>query len=108
MATRFRLDNKAFGIHVLQSQGMATVLRKIAEPVKTRAESIAPVESGEYKSSFFVETRVRTAPPYKTQRVVATVGNRSQHAVQVEYGTGGGRRTPRHRVLGRALGSAKG
>lgn len=107
MATRFRLNKKAFGVVVLQSEGMKRTMKHFAEPVKTRAEGTAPVNIGDYKSSFFIDTSVRTVPPYKTKRAVATVGNRSSHALHVEYGGGrqfGGGRSPRFRTLGKALG----
>lgn len=104
MATRFRLDKKAFGIHVLQSEGMQRAMRRFAEPVKSRAEAIAPVSSVDhqhYRDSFSIEVSVRTVPPYRTRRAVATVGNSRPYAIELEYGN---KRTPRYRVLGRALG----
>lgn len=69
-----------------------------AEEVKTVAEGISPVETGEYKSKFSVESGVVDEAGL---RAYADVVNSSSHAQHVEWGDG---HTPRHRVLGRALG----
>lgn len=100
----FRLNKKGFGIEVLQSDGMKREMKRRAEKVMARAEATAPVDTGDYKKSFRIVTSVRTVPPYKTKRAVATIGNTVPYAIHVEYGT---KNQPRRRVLGKALDAAR-
>lgn len=121
MATTFKLDKKAFGIEVLCGEGMKREMERRARRVLDRAKATAPDSEDvrryddDYKDKFFIRTSVRTVPPYKTRRAVATVGNTSNHARDVEYGRGSTRKTvttrasglERYRVLGRALDAAR-
>lgn len=79
---------------------MVALMVAHAEPVKTVAEGISPVETGEYKGAFDIESGVVDEHGL---RAYADVVNNSPHAQHVEWGDGN---TPRHRVLGRALGVA--
>jgi len=98
-AQPFRLDYKGMGEVLRGEIGLAAVLPH-AEKVKAKAEAIAPdappIGEG-YKYEFSIETGIKD----DGTRAVATVLNSSEHAFYVEFGT---KTTPRHRVLGRALG----
>lgn len=95
---RFRTDYKGIG-KMLTSPQMQREMRARAEQVQSRAESLAPHESGQYGASFRIEVDVREgAKP----RARATVINDAPAAPYVEWGTS---RTPRYRVMGRAAGS---
>lgn len=95
----FRADYKGIGL-ILKSPQMMREMKARAERVQARAVSLSPHQTGNYVASFRVETSVRVG---KTTRAIAKVINDSPHATFVEWGTS---RTPRHRVLGRAAGSA--
>lgn len=96
---KFRGDYDGIG-EMLCSPQMQAEMRARAERVQSRAESLAPVETGQYRSSFRVEVGVRDG---KTRRAEAKVINDDTAAPYVEYGTS---KTPRYRVMGRAAGSA--
>jgi hypothetical protein len=76
---------------------MQREMQQVAEQVKSKAEAIAPRDSGQYAASFRVEVGVRE----DNSRAQAKVINDDPIASYVEWGTS---RTPRHRVLGRAAG----
>lgn len=77
--------------------GMVVAMRFRADLVAARARAIAPVESGDYASSFEVSSGIR---PGKTRRAFGRVTNTSDHARFVEFGT---ENQPAHRTLRRAL-----
>jgi hypothetical protein len=97
---KFRYKGKEFG-KVLASKQMQREMEIRAEKVKDRAESLAPEETGDYKSSFRVEVEVRPGPK---PRAIAKVINASPAAPYVEWGTS---KTPRFRVMGKAAGSSE-
>lgn len=100
-AQSFRADYKGIGEMLKGQIGLKAVLPQ-AEKVKAAAEAIAPDAPplGEgYKYEFSIETGIKD-----DKRAVATVKNTSPHAIYVEFG---GKNTPRHRTLGKALGVAK-
>lgn len=84
----------------------AEMLRR-AEKVLARAEATAPdappVGVG-YREDFEITTGVKRSKK-GTTRARATVRNKSEHALFVEFG---GKNTPAHRTLGKALGEAGG
>ena len=96
---RFRANYKGIGL-ILASPQMQREMKSRAEKVRARAEALSPEDTGQYVHSFKVEISIRKG---KTTRAVAKVVNDAPHAAYVEWGTS---RTPRHRVMGRAAGSA--
>jgi len=105
MVQDFKLYYTPFGDHVLRAEWMKAEMLRRAEAVKALAESIAPdyppLGVG-YKESFEVDVDVR-ATGRGGRRACATVKNTSDHAGIVEFG---GKETPAHRTLGKALGAA--
>lgn len=85
---------------LLVGEPMKAAMVTAVEPMKLVAEAIAPVETGEYKSRFYIDSGVMDI---HGPRAYAELGNDSDHWAHVEYGDGN---TPRHRVLGRALGAS--
>lgn len=85
------------GIHdLLNSREVEAMLLAHMEERKLLAIALAPVGwTGRYKTSFVVEAGV------KKDRVKAVLRNDAPEAMAVEFGAG---QTPRHRVLGKALG----
>lgn len=112
MATRYRGSRsryehkyKAFGDEVLRAPFMRRQMLDRAYAVKAAAEAISPVASGEYLRSFEVSAGIRPAGKRRARRAYARVTNTAPHAMAVEFGFG---RTPRYRVLGKALGVVPG
>jgi len=95
---RFKADYRGIG-KILTSRQMQQEMKARAEKVQDRAEALAPVHTGAYKSSFRVEVGVRRDGK---PRAVAKVINDDEAATLVEWGA---KRTPRYRVLGRAAGA---
>lgn len=83
---------------------MVDEMKRRAENVKAAAEASAPdatpVGVG-YKYEFRVESGIREGD---SRRAFGRVVNDSPHAAFVEFG---GRSTPKHRTLGKALDAAK-
>jgi hypothetical protein len=94
-----------FGREVLRSDFMRQQMRDRAYAVLLAAQSLAPVETGEYLRSFQLTTGIRATGRRGARRVYARVTNTSDHAMAVEFGWG---KTPRYRVLGHALGVVPG
>lgn len=80
MATRVTL-NSAGVAALLRSRGVDQALEILARRVEARAKATAPVETGEYRDSIHVETRLRG-------RVVKRIGSGVDHARVVEAKTG--------------------
>lgn len=103
MSQPFRLSYKSMAAYLVSDDMLKMVAQKGAV-VKKTAEATAPdyepLGTG-YVTSFELEVGVRegTHP-----RACATVKNTSEHAIFVEFG---GKATPRHRTLGKAIGAAK-
>lgn len=93
----------AFGNQVLRVDFMKSQMRFRAAKIMVSAQAMSPVETGEYKASFEIESGVRQTG--RTRRAYGRVSNTAPHAMAVEFGWG---RTPRYRVLGRALGVVPG
>lgn len=96
MPARFRMSKRGVG-QLLRSPMVLSEMVRRAEVIKGVAEGIAPVESGEYQRSFFVQPVPRGGR--RRDRAVAIVGNRAPHGAHVEYGT---ERVTAHHVLLRA------
>lgn len=96
MPARFKMSKRGVG-QLLRSPMVLSEMVRRAEVIKGVAEGIAPVESGTYKSSFFVQPVPRGGR--RRDRAVAIVGNRAPHGAHVEYGT---ERVTAHHVLLRA------
>lgn len=106
MAASFRASYKGIG-ELLTAEFVRAEMARRAEKVKARAEATAPdyTPFGEgYKFEFEVVVGTKTSKR-GTRRAVATVRNKSNHALWVEMG---GKNTPKHRTLGRALSEAGG
>ena len=78
---RAKLNHTEIGAW-LRSPEMAAAMMAEAEPVLARAQSGAPVRTGEYRDSLRAWTEVHGS------RVVARVGSDSDHALAVEAATG--------------------
>jgi len=104
--TTFNASYKGLGELLVAEFIRAEMVRR-AEKVKARAEATAPdyTPFGEgYKYEFEVVAGTKRSKK-GTRRAVATVRNRSHHALWVEMG---GQNTPKHRTLGKALSEAGG
>lgn len=97
---RFRASFSGIG-RMIRSPEMQAEMRRRAEKVKRAAEATAPVDSGEYKSSFQVTSGARGG--VRKDRAYGRVTNSVPHAFYVEYGTS---KTPAHHTLRRALSAA--
>jgi hypothetical protein len=95
---KFRGDYKGIG-KILRSTQMQREMETRAERVKSKAEALAPRDSGQYSASFRVETGVREG---RKPRAVSKVINDARNAPYVEWGTS---KTPRHRTMGKAAGT---
>lgn len=85
MARRVRYEMNFPGLgRVMRGPGMQAMLRTEAERGKQYAELIAPVETGDYKSSFRVSSESRGKGRWK-DRAVGYLFNDSDHAVLVEF-----------------------
>jgi hypothetical protein len=98
--TRFKASYSGIG-KMIRSPGMGAEMRRRAEKVKPLAEATAPVDSGEYKSSFKVTSGARGG--VRKDRAYGRVTNSAPHAFYVEHGTS---KTPAHHTLRRALSAA--
>lgn len=96
---RFKGNYKGLG-QILTSKQMQNEMEARARRVQSRCVATSPRDTGNYSSSFRVETGVR---PGAKPRAESKVINDDEAAAYVEWGTS---RTPRHRVMGRAAGSA--
>lgn len=104
MASWYEHNYGAFGQQVLRASWMTSAMRARATAIMSTAQSIAPVDTGEYVASFEISDGLT---PYGGEgiRVYARVTNTAGHAAAVEYGYG---RVPRHRVLGKSMYAAGG
>jgi hypothetical protein len=78
--TGVRINHRGMA-DLLKSEGVRALLREKAEGVAARAESSAPVKSGEYRDSIRVESATTDRA---VERVIAT----APHALIVEAKTG--------------------
>jgi hypothetical protein len=83
---RYHLDRAAFREHVLNAPWMVEAMKSRAERGKVFAESIAPVDTGEYAASFEVESG--THGGLHGDRAYATLKNTDPAAPYVEFGNG--------------------
>lgn len=94
----FKPNRRGIG-ELLKGPEAEAMLLAVMEERKGVAEAISPERTGHYKASFAVE------PGVKPDRACAVLRNDADYAIDVEFGA---KNTPRHRVLGRALGVAEG
>jgi hypothetical protein len=80
---RYQMNFEGLG-KIMRGRGMQAMLRTEAQRGMQYAEVIAPVDTGDYKSSFRVSTASRGQGRWK-DRAVAYLHNDSDHALQVEY-----------------------
>lgn len=95
----FRPDYKGIG-RILTSTQMQDEMESRANRLEAACRATAPRHTGAYASSFRVETGIREGSKPRAQ---AKVINDDFAATLVEWGA---RNVPRHRVMGRAAGSA--
>lgn len=100
MASRFRPSYAGIG-RMIRSPQMQAEMRRRAEKVARRAQAFAPVETGEYKSSFEVSSGARGG--FRRDRAYGRVTNTAPHAVFVEFGSS---TVHAHHTLRRALRAA--
>ncbi len=96
---RFKGDYKGIG-EMLVSKQMQREMEHRALRVEARCVATSPEDTGNYKSSFRVETGIRPGPK---PRAESKVINDDEASTLVEWGTA---KTPRFRVMGKAAGSA--
>lgn len=101
--SHYEHNYRRFGDEVLRAEFMQNVMRARAVQIQAAAEQMAPIDTGEYITSFDVTSGVRRTG--RTRRAYGRVTNTAAHAMAVEFGFG---RTPRYRVLGRAAGTVIG
>lgn len=95
MSAPLYVENRAGIEQMLRSRFVELALRRVGAAIKDRAERISPVDTGHYRSSWYLES-IRTGDG----RPFVRVGNRADYARYLEYGT---RYMKRQRILGRAL-----
>jgi hypothetical protein len=100
MAARFRASYRGIG-KMLRSPEMQAEMRRRADKVARRAEAFAPVDSGQYKSSFTVSSGARGG--LRRDRAYGRVTNTAPHAVFVEFGSS---TVHAHQTLRRAMRAA--
>lgn len=81
-----RLDPAAFRAELLNAPWMVAEMDRRAVKAFEFAEAAAPVDTGEYKRSFFV--RSGTNGGVNNDRAFAELDNTAPDAVFVEYGNG--------------------
>lgn len=84
---KFTLNKKNVAARAIGPE-VRSMVHKAAQDAKEIAQSIAPVDSGEYKSSFAIRTSIVLGigdPPMA--RIGARLSNDSPHALIVEKGT---------------------
>jgi hypothetical protein len=84
VTVRYKPDIADTG-RLMKGPEMQALMREIAEEGKALAESIAPVETGEYKSSFRVEVTAHGGLGVGGDRAQANLINDSPHAAYVEW-----------------------
>lgn len=94
--TSYKADYGGIG-DMLTSGFMKAEMLARAEKAKAVAEATAPVDSGDYVSSFSVSVEVQH---HVTARAAGVLTNSSKHAIDVEYG---GKNTPKHRTMLKAI-----
>jgi hypothetical protein len=94
---------RPFGNEVLRASWMKAQMEARANAIMLTARRISPIETGEYIESFEVDSGVRQTG--RTRRAYGRVTNTAPHALAVEMGFG---RTPKYRVLGKAMGITPG
>lgn len=104
MASWYEHDYGAFGQEVLRASWMTSAMRSRAAAIMSTAQSMSPIDTGDYVSSFEISDGL-TSSGGEGIRVYARVTNTAGHAAAVEYGFG---RVPRYRVLGRSMYAAGG
>lgn len=104
MPSRYEHYYGNFGREVLRAGFMTSAMRARATAVMAQAQATAPIDEGEYVSSFELSDGI-TAYGGKGTRVYARVTNTAPHAPAVEFGYGN---VPRYRTLGKALFAAGG
>lgn len=90
-----------------RSDGVRRALDRVGYAVRVRAEQIAPVDTGRYRSRFRVQTGVdgRSAWVQVSNDATNPVTGYPYAVAPMEFSTSKARG---HRVLGRALGAARG
>jgi hypothetical protein len=86
---------------LMTSEEMLAVVVAAAQAGMSYAQSISPVKSGDYLSSFRIETDHRGGPQH--DRAEARLVNDSDHAADVEWRNHGG-----ERILGRTVDAIEG
>lgn len=84
MTVRYTPDIAGTG-RLMKGPEMQEMVRSAAEKGKAFAESISPVETGEYKSSFRVEVTAHGGTGVGGDRAQANLINDSDHATDVEW-----------------------
>lgn len=104
--TSYRLNPAAFREELLKSEFMAAEVEAHAERIRAVAEATSPVDTGQYASSFRVES-TREGGIHR-DRVSASVVNDDPAALSIEFGhvAPDGRVVPGHYTLTRALDAA--
>lgn len=95
---RFRGNYKGVG-EMLTSKQMQKEMEDRARRLEGACVADAPRDTGNYATSFRIETGIRPGPK---PRAESKVINDDEAAVYVEFGTS---HTPRYRVMGRAAGT---
>lgn len=94
-----RFNQRAFDAMAV-GPDVRSACREVVEKGKAYAESISPVDSGEYRDSF--EVREETIRFAGKPRATAVLENTAKHSAAVEWGNQA-TRGQKHRVLGRTL-----
>jgi hypothetical protein len=88
MGAKYTLHPAAFQEEVLNAEWMVAEMRARAEAGKAFAESIAPVDTGEYVASLAVDAGKHGG--IRHDRAYAVLSASSDHAAEVEWGNGKG------------------
>jgi hypothetical protein len=88
MGAKYTLHPAKFNEELLNTDGMVAEMRSRAEAGKAFAESIAPVDTGEYVASLAVDAGKHGGIHHDRAYAVLSAG--SDHAAEVEWGNGKG------------------
>lgn len=86
---------------LMTGEEMLAVMEAAAQAGMSYAQNISPVDTGDYVSSFRIETEHRGGPQH--DRAEARLVNDSDHAADVEWRNHGG-----ERILGRTVDAIEG
>lgn len=97
---RYQPDERGTS-ELMNSPAMVALMLRAADAAKLFAQSVSPVDTGEYVSSFTTSAHPHGGP--KGDRAEGILANTSDHAWEVEWRNHDAEGAEGHHVLGRAV-----